>query len=86
MFQRRAGLNKKHYRQRVAGGEEFHTHMQRKHVSDNNLTTLAHKMSNTDYLRQRWTVADPFKGYDDEAHYWYVPDDIPVSHSFNWVE
>ena len=29
-------------------------------------------------MRQRWTVSDPFKGYDKEAHYWYVPQDIPI--------
>ena len=66
---------------------------QRSKVADNNLTTLGHKLSNPDYLRQRWVVADPFeglkdicnnglfnifKGYEDEAHYWYVPDDIPI--------
>jgi len=51
---------------------------QRSIVADNNLTTLGHKLSNPDYLRQRWVVADPFEGYEDEAHYWYIPDDIPI--------
>ena len=32
-------------------------------------------MSQQDYMRQRWTVSDPFKGYDKEAHYWYIPTD-----------
>ena len=36
---------------------------QRSKVADNNLTTLGHKLSNPDYLRQRWVVADPFEGY-----------------------
>jgi len=40
---------------------------------------MAHKLSPTEYTRQRWTVADPFKGYDEEAHYWYIPEDVPVS-------
>ena len=35
---------------------------QRSKVADNNLTTLGHKLSNPDYLRQRWVVADPFEG------------------------
>ena len=29
-------------------------------------------------MRQRWTVADPFKGYDDEAKMWHVPENVPV--------
>ena len=46
--------------------------------SDNNLHTLAHKLSSPDYLRQRWTVGNIEDGYDEESHYWYVPDNIPV--------
>jgi len=71
-------LNKKRYRQKVSGGDEFFKHTQARFVTTNNLTTLAHKLSTPDYMRQRWTVADPFKGYDDEAHYWYTPDNIPI--------
>ena len=29
-------------------------------------------------MRQRWTVADPWKGYVREAHFWYTPEDIPI--------
>merc|ERR1712147_382461 len=77
VFQKRAGINQKQYRKNVSG-EEFIKHQNRTHCSSNNLHTIVHKLSNPEYVRQRWTVSDPFKGYNKESHYWYVPEDIKV--------
>jgi len=76
VIHKRSGINKKKYRQN-ATGQEFAKYMNRRVVASNHHHTMAHKLIPPNQLRQRWTVSDPFKGYDDEAHMWYVPD-VPV--------
>ena len=52
--------------------------MNRVFASTNHQHTIVHKLSDPQRLRQRWVVSDPYYGYNDESHYWYVPEDIQV--------
>jgi len=74
----RGGFRKKNYRTKAVGGSEYSEHMKRQVLQSNDMHTIVHKLSHPDYLRQRWTVSDPFKGYDDEAKMWHIPEDIPI--------
>ena len=78
VVQRRTGVYTHVPKQKVAGGDEHFRHKQASHISNTHIHTIAHKISSPDYLRQRWTVSDPFKGYDDAAHFWYTPEHVPV--------
>jgi len=78
VVQRRTGVSTHIPKQKVAGGDEHFRHKQASHISNTHIHTIAHKISSPDYLRQRWTVSDPFKGYDDAAHFWYTPEHVPI--------
>ena len=61
VFHKRPGIIQKQYRKNVSG-EEFIKYQNRATAATNNLHTIVHKLENLEYVRQRWTVTDPFKG------------------------
>lgn len=77
-IRRQAGYKHKAWRKRLKCGGPQIRYRQQRHIfctSDHN--KLFDKMVTPFYKRQRWTVTDPYKGYDEHVKFYYNPFDFP---------
>lgn len=81
-IRRQSGFRKRLYTKMFKKGGKAKILKKKRHViCDLRQSRLLEKMVGESYKKQKWYVADPYKGYTDYTQFWYHPLDLPNNSS-----